>query len=45
MDLQEISERYRDAFEESEMQFQEHEAIPGITPDPMPPEGVLRDYE
>jgi len=45
LDLQAISEEHRDAFEESESNFQEHQSIPGITPEPMPPEGVLRDYK
>jgi general secretion pathway protein D len=44
-DLQAISEEHREAFEQSESEFQEHETIPGIPADPMPPEGVLRDYK
>jgi type II secretory pathway component GspD/PulD (secretin) len=44
-DLQEISEQHREAFERSESEFQGYESIPGITPEPMPPEGVLRDYK
>jgi len=45
LDLQEISEQHREAFERSESEFQGYESIPGITPEPMPPEGVLRDYK
>ncbi len=44
-DLQEISDKYRDAFEKSESQFQDLEDIPGIKSPPMPPEHVLRNYE
>ena len=40
-DLQKISEDHRRAFEQSEAQFQEHEDIPGIKPEPMAPERVL----
>ncbi|HUT57583.1 MAG TPA: hypothetical protein VNA25_07000, partial [Phycisphaerae bacterium] len=40
-DLQKISEDHRRAFEQSEAQFQEHEDIPGIRPEPMAPEHVL----
>jgi general secretion pathway protein D len=43
-DLQQISRKHEDAFEESESQFQEFQALPGIQPKPMPPAGVLRDY-
>jgi type II secretory pathway component GspD/PulD (secretin) len=41
MDLQKISKQYREQFEQSEAQFQEHENIPGIKPAPMQPERVL----
>ncbi len=41
VDLEKISEDHRRAFEESEAQFQEHEDIPGIKPEPMSPEHVL----
>ncbi len=44
-DLQQISVEHREAFEQSEAEFQEHQTLPGITPKPMPPEGVLRDYK
>lgn len=44
-DLQQISEEHRRAFEESESEFQHLEAIPGVPPRPMPPDGVLRDYK
>lgn len=40
-DLRRISELHRDAFEESEDEFQKHEDFPGIKPTPMPPERVL----
>ncbi|MEN6334452.1 MAG: secretin N-terminal domain-containing protein [Phycisphaerales bacterium] len=45
LDLQEISQEHQDAFEESESQFQNHESVPGVAPEPMPPENVLRDYK
>ena len=45
LDLQKISEEHREAFERSESEFQGLEDIPGITPRPTPPEGVLRDYK
>jgi|GEM_PF-862887 len=45
VDLQEISEEHKNAFERSESEFQEHEDIPGIPPKPTRPEGVLRDYK
>ena len=41
VDLQKISEENRKAFEKSEAEFQKHEDIPGITPEPMQPERVL----
>ena len=44
-DLQEISDKYRDAFEKSESQFQNLEDVPGIKSPPMSPDHVLRDYE
>ncbi|MGE5297247.1 MAG: secretin N-terminal domain-containing protein [Solirubrobacterales bacterium] len=44
-DLQEISTKHREAFEQSEAEFQEYQSVPGITPEPMPPESVLQDYE
>ena len=44
-DLVEISDKYREAFEKSESQFQNLEDIPGIKSPPMPPEKVLRGYE
>jgi type II secretory pathway component GspD/PulD (secretin) len=44
-DLQQMSEEHQEAFEEAESQFQNHQSIPGVTPGPMPPEGVLRDYK
>lgn len=43
VDLQKISEQNRKAFEESEAEFQKHEDIPGITPEPMRPERVLEE--
>jgi len=45
IDLQKISEEHRDAFEQSESEFQGHEDIPGLKPKPMQPAGVLRDYK
>ena len=41
VDLQKISEEHRKAFEKSEAEFQKHEDVPGITPEPMQPERVL----
>ena len=41
VDLQTVSQEQREAFEESEAEFQKHEDIPGIRPRPMPPERVL----
>ena len=43
-DLQAISKEHEDAFEKSESQFQEVETIPGISPKPMPPKRILKDY-
>lgn len=43
VDLQKISEENRKTFEKSEAEFQKHEDIPGITPEPMQPERVLED--
>jgi len=40
-----ISQEHEEAFEESESQFQKFEAIPGLPPKPMQPEGVRRDYK
>jgi type II secretory pathway component GspD/PulD (secretin) len=45
MDLQSISEEHQRAFEESELEFQRLEAVPGIRPKPMPPREVLGDYK
>jgi len=45
MDLQKISEEHQKAFEESESEFQKIEDFPGIPPDPMRPERVLKDYK
>jgi len=45
LDLQEVSEEHQAAFEESESEFQNHQSVPGVTPEPMPPENVLRDYK
>ncbi len=44
-DLQKVSLEHQEAFEESEAEFQKHENIPGRTPKPMQPEGVLKDYK
>ncbi len=44
-DLENISEEHQRAFEESESEFQQLENMPGTTPKPMPPRGVLRDYK
>jgi type II secretory pathway component GspD/PulD (secretin) len=44
-DLQEISAEHRDAFEQSESDFQKLQSVPGIPSQPMQPEGVLRDYQ
>ncbi len=41
VDLQKISDQQREAFEKSEEEFQKHEDIPGIKPEPMRPERVL----
>ena len=43
--MKEISDKYRDAFEKPESQFQNLEDVPGIKSPPIPPEPVLRDYE
>ena len=40
-DLEKISERDRQAFEEHEQEFQDHETWPGIKPKPAPPARVL----
>jgi type II secretory pathway component GspD/PulD (secretin) len=40
-DLQNISEEHRKTFEKSEAEFQKHQDIPGIKPEPMQPERVL----
>jgi type II secretory pathway component GspD/PulD (secretin) len=40
-DLEKISERDREAFEQHEAQFQGQENWPGIKPKPMPPAKVL----
>ncbi len=45
LDLQEISAEHREAFEQSESEFQQLESIPGIPSEPMPPDGVLREYK
>ena len=42
-DLQQISQKHREAFEKSEMEFQDHQHIPGIKPQPMKPERVLNE--
>jgi general secretion pathway protein D len=42
-DLERISEDHREAFEEAEAKFQNHENIPGIKPRPVEPERVLED--
>ena len=42
--LQNISNEHRQAFEESEEQFQKQQDIPGVVPEPMSPESVL-DYK
>jgi general secretion pathway protein D len=44
-DLREISDKYRDAFEKSESEFQGTENWPGLKPVPMPPKQVLEGYE
>jgi len=44
-DLEKISKQHRDAFEESESEFQEYENIPGLEPIPMQPDKVLNDYK
>jgi len=44
-DLQTISEEHQNAFEKSESKFQKMEDFPGIPPDPMQPERVLKDYK
>jgi type II secretory pathway component GspD/PulD (secretin) len=44
-DLQTISEEHQNAFEKSESKFQKMEDFPGIAPDPMQPERVLKDYK
>ncbi|MHC4117366.1 MAG: secretin N-terminal domain-containing protein [Planctomycetota bacterium] len=43
MDLQKISDKHREAFEESEAEFQKYENIPGIKPSTMQPERVLEE--
>jgi len=45
VDLQSISDEHQEAFEKSESDFQKHEDIPGITPEPMKPESVLEGYK
>jgi len=42
-DLQKMSEEHKKAFEESEAEFQKHEDIPGIKPQPMRPQRVLEE--
>jgi type II secretory pathway component GspD/PulD (secretin) len=44
-DLQKISNEYQNAFEKSESEFQKIEDFPGITPEAMQPERVLKDYK
>ena len=44
-DLENISKQHRDAFEESESEFQNYENIPGLEPIPMEPDKVLEDYK
>jgi general secretion pathway protein D len=43
-DLQELSREHEEAFERSESEFQDLQAIPGIPPKPMEPQKVLGDY-
>jgi general secretion pathway protein D len=44
MDLEKMSEVHKKAFEKSEAEFQQLQNMPGITPTPMQPERVLKDY-
>jgi len=44
MDLDKMSREHMQAFEKSEAEFQQLQNIPGITPTPMQPERVLKDY-
>lgn len=44
-DLRDISDKYRNAFEKSEAEFQGTENWPGLKPKPMPPQKVLEGYE
>jgi hypothetical protein len=43
VDLQRISDEQRKAFEKAEAEFQKHQEIPGIDPEPTQPEKVLGD--
>lgn len=43
-ELENISDRLRRSFEESEAQFQKYEQWPGIEPTPMSPERVLEEH-
>lgn len=44
-DIRRVSAKNREAFEEMEKKFQEHEDWPGVKPKPMHPEKVLEDDE
>lgn len=44
-DIEKISRKKRRAYEEAEARFQGLESIPGIKPNPIPPETILEDDE